>query len=186
MDKIKFAQLGHISLPETVDIQIGDATITVTPRIPFETFLDMVQWAINFIVDDRPFISEPLRRVVMDMAILKYYTNFDVSFMDDPTFSTHELFENYDLLISHNAIATVRQNMDGAQRDYFEVAVAKTAQSIVDYRNSAQGIVDQLTVNAKENTEALENAMSLIKDPDNMANVNGLMAAIERLGNQQA
>lgn len=186
MSKIRLSAMGLLPETEQVTVNIGEAAVTVTPRIPYEQFLDMIQWCVNFIIDDRPFISEPMKGVVRDIAIVKYYTNFDISFMDLPTFETKVLFENYDLLVGHNAIALIKEALDQHQLAYFEMALDKTLQSIVDYRNSAQGIVDQLAINADENTNAMKTALTTFSDPDTLQNVEGLMQMVEKLGMPQA
>lgn len=113
MDKIQTLALGPFVSPETRYEKVGDAVIMIKPILPYEDVLDMIQWCVNLIVDERPFVSEPLHQVVKNMALVKYYTNLDsADILDEPTFSLKELFERYDILISHEVFDRIRNFID--------------------------------------------------------------------------
>lgn len=182
MDKIKLHTLGPMPQSITNLVQIGEVEVEVNNSIPYETVLDMIQWCINFIVDDRPFISAPLKRVVSDFAIVKFYTNLDIIGFDGPNFDMTRVYEDYDLLRAHGAFDKIREHIAPDQLKFFTETLEETMASIIAYRNSAQGIVDALTAEANNNTEALQAALDQMKDPDQLGTVEHLMDIVQTLG----
>lgn len=163
MNKVKLNTLGVLKRDEVETVQIGDAEIEVKRRIPYEEVLEMMQWCIDFIIGERPFISAPLKRIVKGFAILKWYTNLDIGFVEDNA-DLGDIYENFDLADQYGVIDTVYQLIEEKQRTFFDVTLDETLESIEKYRNSAKGIVDVLSEDAKENTENMEKAMSVMED----------------------
>lgn len=184
MDKIKIATLGMPNQAENKIVEIGDAQIEITPIIPYEKMLEMVQWCVSIILDDRPYISEPVRQVVEDFAILKYYTNLEIP-MDQPEFDLSRMYEDYDLLLSHDVIETVIRMISQRQFEMFRTHLYKTLTSIMEYRNSAAGLIDKLSAMAKSDTNAINDALSTLTDPEKLQQVNHLMEIVDKLGTPQ-
>lgn len=182
MDKIKLSAIGLIPAVSTQTVQIGNVEVTVTPTLPYEKVLDMIQWCVDFIIDDRPFISAPLEKVVSDFAIAKYYTNLEIAEFDGPTFDLTRVYEDYDLLRAHGAFDKIRQYINPDQLAFFENTLKATMNSIVAYRNSMQGIIDTLTSKAQDSTDAMQAALSQMQDPDQMDAVEHLMKVVQTLG----
>lgn len=184
MDKIKTIALGPVPTFEVRYEKIGDAVITITPHIPYEKVLDMIQWCVNLIIDERPFVSEPLHQIVKDMALVKYYTNLDsADILDNPTFELSALFERYDILISHEIFKRIRDFIDKDQLNFFESTLEKTMQNIVNYRNSAQGILDTLAQSAKEKDNVFLQNLADFQDPEKIGEFKKLVEAVNKVKN---
>ena len=74
-DKIQLANFGSPIVNEPEYFTINDQVIMVKKTIPYEEVLDMIQWMVNVILDDRTFVSGPLYQIGFDFGILKYFTN---------------------------------------------------------------------------------------------------------------
>ena len=165
MDKIKLLDLGVLPEITATSIQVGAATVEVTPRIPYETVLDMIQWCIDFIINDRPFVSEPLKQIIKDFAVLKYYTNLDISFVEEFR-AIDEIYENYDIVDRYGIVKRVREHLDNDQIEFFDKTLDATLKAIADYRNSAKGILDAVTENSKKDVEQMQQALDLLGDEE--------------------
>lgn len=166
MDKINIASFGILPPPIATSVNIGEIAVEVTPRIPYEELLDMIQWCINYIVGDQPFISAPLKVLIKQFAILKYYTNIDFDFMTKFN-EISEIYENYDILDNFKVYDAVAARVDPIQLEFFEKTLDETLESIISYRCSAKGIVDQLVADAKENTETMQDAVDFVGKGNN-------------------
>ncbi len=65
--------------------------------------------------------------------------------------------------------------IDEGQMQFFNETLDATLESIMAYRNSAVGIIDALSQNAKQDTENMESAMGMINDPEQMEKLGKLL-----------
>lgn len=183
--KIPLINLGPLQKPEIVELKINDAVIKVKRRIPYEEVLGMIQWCIDFIVGDKPFLSAPIEKIIRDFAILKFYTNIDISFLDN----FHELkdiYESYDLAETYDIISKVSAELDVDQIEFFDTTLHKTLESIVVYRNSAKGIIDTIADSARTDTAVMEKAMKAFDmDPKMQETLKAVLAASSTDFNKQ-
>lgn len=186
MDKIKTLDLGIFSVPEVRYEKIGEAVVTIKPELPYEEVLQMIQWCVNLIVDERPFISEPLHQIVRNMALVKFYTNLDsADILDNPTFELKDLFEKYDILIHHDVFNRIKSFIDSKQLEFFEATLEKTMNNIVAYRNSAQGILDTLAEVAEKNDRIFNKNLTDFSDPNKIAHFEKLAEAVKKVSTPQ-
>ena len=172
-NKINFNTLGLPSAAET-QIAINGTTITVKDRIPYEDLFKAIEWCINRIIDDRSFISAPIKNVIADFALARWYTNLDCDFIET-AITEEDIYENYDILKGSGAADAIRAAICVEQLAFFEKTLAETLDSIVAYRNSAKGIVDVLSQNAADQSQTMENALSYINDPEKAENIQKLL-----------
>lgn len=178
MDKIKLLDLGVLPEITATSLQIGDATVEVTPRIPYEDVLDMIQWCIDFIINDRPFVSEPLKQIIKNFAILKYYTNLDISFVEEFR-AVDEIYENYDIVDRYGIVRKVRDRLDNDQIEFFDKTLDATLNAIAAYRNSAKGILDAITEHSKEDVQQMQEALEILGDDEQNAKIANLLKFTE-------
>ena len=163
MDKIKISSMGAPEVPESRYLDIGAASVEIKPIIPYEEVLDMIQWCIDLIINDRPFLSAPLKRIVKDLAILKFYTNFDLSFLDEFHEMT-DIYSEYDVVKSFGVIKAITPFVDADQLKFFNETLDETLVSIINYRNSAVGVIDTLADDAREDISQMQGALDMIQD----------------------
>lgn len=162
--KVPLSAFGLLPSIETVPVQIGEATIGVKRRIPYEQVLDMMQWCINYIAGDRPFIADSIKAIVLDIGYLRYFTDIDTSFMDNNFVSIENIYENYDLIDVFGIMDQVYKRIDARQKNFIDTTMEKTLQSIAEYKASARGLVDALAEDSRNNTEELKANMKFLED----------------------
>lgn len=165
IERIKLNTLGAIEEDPIEYMNIGNTVVTVHKYIPYEQMLDMIQWCIDYIINDRPFISAPLKRIIKDFAILNFYTNFDFAFLTE-YHEMADIYAEYDLVYRFDVIAKVKEFIDPGQMDFFENTLDETLESIMKYRNSAVGIVDAIAENAKQDTDNIQRALDFMNDKE--------------------
>lgn len=175
IEKIKLNTLGVIEEDPIEYMNIGETVVMVHKYIPYEKMLDMIQWCIDYIINDRPFISAPLKRIIKDFAVLNFYTNFDFNFLTE-YHEMADIYAEYDLVYRFGVMAKVKEFIDPDQMDFFENTLDETLESIMKYRNSAVGIVDALAENARQETSSMEKALSMIGDKEKVEKIQSLIA----------
>ena len=103
----------------------------------------MIAWGINHIIDDRPFISAPLKRIFKDFCIIKFYTNIDLDDLDIVGCTPETVYEYYDIIKGSGILDYLKTNLNQEQLEFFEVTIEETLKSVVEYRNSAAGLLDR-------------------------------------------
>lgn len=175
MNKINFVALGPLPEIEVKYIQVGEVTIEVKPQVPYEQVLEGVQWAVNFIVDDRPFLSAPLHRIIADLSFIRTFTNFDFSSFDDFTITPQGIYEIYDILSHFDVFNKVKDFVSQSQLTFMFDTIKETCQALVDYRNSAAGIVDIISEKAKDTNQNVSEALNILNDPTKFEHVQKVM-----------
>lgn len=180
IEKIKLNTLGAIEEDPIEYMNIGQTVVAVHKYIPYEQILDMIQWCIDYIINDRPFISAPLKRIIKDFAILNFYTNFDFNFLTE-YHEMADIYAEYDLVYRFDVMAKVKEFIDPGQMDFFEHTLDETLESIMKYRNSAVGIVDALAENANNDVDAMSGALGLISDEEKNKKIVQLLQFADQL-----
>lgn len=179
-NRIPVSAIGALATKDSVFIQMGEATVEVKPFIPYAEVLDMIQFCIDWTINDRPFISAPLKQIVHDFAILRFYTNLDISIFDG-VHELSDLYSMYDIIKSYEVMEKVERVIDAEQLKFFNTTLAQTLKSINDYRNSAQGIVDTLSDAAKDVNKDMDEAMSLLSDDEKVEKMKTLLHFAEQI-----
>lgn len=179
-NRIKLNSLGVIEEVAPQYVQVGEAVVTVERFIPYEKMLDMIQWCIDYIINDRPFISAPLKKIIKDFAVLNFYTNFDFNFLTEYQ-TMDEIYGEYDFVYRFDVMSKVTQFIDQGQLEFFNHTLDETLDSIMAYRNSAMGIVDALASNAQQDVEKMSQALDLIKDEEQNKGVANLIKIAQEL-----
>lgn len=173
-NRICVATIGAVAQEEPIYLQVGEATITLRRRISYEEILNMMQWCIDMIVGEKPFMSAPLNRIVKDFAILNAYTNLDLGISKGYD-EMADIYAEYDVIQAFDVMQNVLEKIDRRQVEFFEKTLDETLESILAYRNSAKGIVDALAAEAEADGEKMEKAMSFFNNPEQQAQVKGLI-----------
>jgi len=161
MSKIKLTEFGSppISVTQTT---INNITFDVYPIIDQEQAFAAVQEALNLAITDRLFIDYAALYPVLKVIKTKYWTNIDID--ADDTIAT------YDLLNRHGIIAAIEPLINIEQQTYFETATTHCLESIVEYRNSAAGIVEILS-NKQQNMSTEINELLEKLNSDQLENL---------------
>lgn len=177
MDKIKLTALGLMPEAEPTYLNVGDTTIAITPRIPYESVFNMIQWCVDRCVTDIPYTAGPVKRIIRDLALVKWYTNIETKLGAD----TEELYEIYDFLTYFDIINLVKQHINPGQLEFFDSTLNETLESINQYRNSIPGVVEALTRGAEEDIQMMQGALDLVKDEQTAEKINNLVEFAKNL-----
>lgn len=178
MSKIKLVQFGPLPETKTLEIQIGDIKISVQNKITYEQVLEMIQWSINFIMDDRGFISEPVNKIIQDVAVLKYYTNLDFDNIDLANFTQGELYEYYDFIAAFDVMNQVSLNIDKVQLEFYYNTLNRTLESLITYRNSVAGILEMIQVQSQTTVDGLQESLKVLGDEDQFDKVTRMLQLV--------
>lgn len=179
-NRIKLNSLGIIEEVAPQYVQIGEAVVTVEHFIPYEKMLDMIQWCIDYIINDRPFISAPLKKIIKDFAILNFFTNFDLNFLTEYQ-DMADIYAEYDLVYRFDVMDKVMQFIDPGEIEFFNTTLDATLESIMKYRNSAVGIVDALSEKAQQDIDKMQGAIDLISDDEQNQRIGKLLQFAQQL-----
>lgn len=182
IERIKLNTLGAIEEDPIEYMNIGQTVVAVHKYIPYEQMLDMIQWCIDYIINDRPFISAPLKKIIKDFAILNFYTNFDFSFLTEYE-TMAQIYAEYDLVYHYGVMDKVKEFIDPGQLCFFEDTLNETLTSIIAYRNSAKGIVDALVENAQQDIDKMQGAIDLLSDEEKNKQLSKMIKFAEELQN---
>ncbi len=165
---IEKIQLNMFGLPEEknpIYKEVNNNVYIIYPSLQYETIFEMIQWAVNHIMDDRSFISGPLYELISDLALVKFYTNIDLDAIDLADFNIPTIYEWYDILQGHGIIAAIKEEIDPQQKDFFFRTLEKTLKSLVDYRNSAVGVLEKIQTLSINANDSMAEAIHLMEDP---------------------
>lgn len=158
---VSISAIGEVAHEEPIYMTFGEATVEIRRSISYVEILDMVQFAVDFAVTDQPILSGVLNRMVKDFAIVKFYTNLDVTIGKD-TATINDIYDEYDVLMSFGVIDEVKTKISAKQLKFFNETVDETANSILAYRNSIRGMMDALSENAKIDSEQMQQAIDML------------------------
>lgn len=176
IEKIKLNTLG-IKDHEIKYVPYGNIVIEVKTSLPYEEIMDLIQWAINYTMGDRTFISEPLKRIMADLAIIKGFTNLDVDRIEMNDCSASEVYEMYDIVKS-TVLDLIKENIDGEQLKFFNDCFEKTLDSLIIYSNSAAGILEKIQNDKMAQTmqiDAFKDFLENDKDTDRLISIFKMM-----------
>lgn len=158
---VPISAIGAVAQEEPIYMTFGDATIEIRRSISYVEILDMVQFVINYAVTDQPILSGALSQMLKDFAIVKFYTNLDVSIGKDAA-TVEGIYDEYDVLMSYGVIDEVKEKISPRQKEFFFTTVNKTLDSVMRYQNSARGVLDSVAETAGKDSDAIQSAMDLL------------------------
>lgn len=180
-NRISLSAIGAAPVVEPIYVQIGEATVEVRPSISYGEILEMMQWCIDMIVGEKPFLSAPLTRIVKDFAILGYYTNLDSTLMNGGAENMEAIYAEYDIIKKSGVMENVLPKLNTDEIRFFEETLDKTMESIINYRNSAKGIVDTLAADAKDDSSKMQEALDFLSDEGTRKQVETIIEAAEAI-----
>lgn len=133
--------------------------------IPYSDALDAIQWVINKIAIDSGFISYPVYRVLQKLLFVKYYSNYDLSELDGEELTPERLYEIYDIVMISGIEAEIEENIDKEQKNFILSTTEETINSILNYHNSAAGIIEDMIEKA-HTTKELSDALDILQDTE--------------------
>lgn len=167
MDKIN---INSFAAPQFEEIYrtVGDVTITIRRGVPYGEAMENIQWAVNQLVDDRPFASTPIQKIITDLALLRTFTNIDLADVDELS-SPEQLYAIYDIVSAADLVDEVRPLINAAQLAFIEQGISGAVDNIIKYRNSAAGILATMGETSNLNNAKIQEMLQMLQDPAQFA-----------------
>lgn len=178
MDKVSISSLGAIAESEYSYIDYNGASIAVRRSAPTVDLMAAIQWGINVLVDDRPFISTPIQSIVEDFCVLKAFTNVDVEGIDFT--DTLSVYAAYDVV--KPLLSKVYTFFDVTKVSFLLNGLRGATENIVKYRNSAAGILQSMTENGSDQMDKLNDMLNQLKQSENSPELKQFMEVYEKVG----
>ena len=165
MAKVAFSKLDLKKNQEVTNLQINDEiSIEIKQYLPIGEKLKMISEIVNLSQGDSNIINYGKIDIFTFLGIITYYTNisFTEKQMEDPA-------KLYDLFVGNRLDVDILRAIPKSEIDFISNVVEKTVESIIQYRNSAVGIVEAISQDYSNlNFDATE-LQKKIGDPENLA-----------------
>lgn len=165
MAKVAFSKLDLKKNQEVTNLQINDEiSIEIKQYLPIGEKLKMISEIVNLSQGDSNIVNYGKIDIFTLLGIITYYTNinFTEKQMEDPA-------KLYDLFVGNGLNIDILRAIPKSEVDFISTVVESTAESIIQYRNSAVGIVEAISQDYSNlNFDATE-LQKKIGDPENLA-----------------
>lgn len=165
MAKVAFSKLNLKKNQEVTNLQINnEISIEIKQYLPIGEKLKMISEIVNLSQGDSNIVNYGKIDIFTLLGIITYYTNisFTEKQMEDPA-------KLYDLFVDNGLDIDILRAIPKSEIDFISNIVEKTAENIIQYRNSAVGIVEAISQDYSNlNFDATE-LQKKIGDPENLA-----------------
>ena len=156
------------------EIEINGVKIKVAYRLPLKEVIDGVQTVITLVVDDRGFISAPVKNIINDLMLLQKYSNLDIDVIA-ATGAPMRVFEMYQLLNEEGIIDEIKAAIDAKQLTFWENSLNDSLEGIINYQNSTRGLLDILRSKQNKENKDFDDLLSTLKQEENQELVGKLL-----------
>lgn len=165
MAKIAFGKLDLKKNQDVVELRINDeVSIEVKQYLPVNEKLKMISEVLNMALGDENLVNYGKLDIFSLLGLITYYTNisFTEKQMEDPA-------KLYDLFVGNDLHKEIMAAIPKEEIEFFSTIINNTAENIIQYRNSAVGIVEAISQDYSNlNFDATE-IQKKIGDPENLA-----------------
>ncbi len=132
--------------------------------LPMKDKMDMVSNIINQSIDDNGFYNPLKLQVYTVLEMMYYYTNlsFTEKQKEDP-------LKLYDLLVGSGIFKDVVSCIYEDDWTEIQEAIITTIDNIYKYKNSAMGIMENITTDYQDLSLDASNIQQMIGDPNNLS-----------------
>ena len=165
MAKVAFTKLDLKKNQETINLQINDeVTIEVKQYLPISEKLKMISEIVNLSCGDNNIFNYGKINIFTFLGIITYYTNINFSEkqMEDPA-------KLYDLFIGNGLDTDILRAIPKSELKFIFDITEKTVESIVQYKNSAVGILETISKDYSNLKFDATELQKKIGDPENLA-----------------
>ena len=165
MAKVAFGKLDLKKNQDIVELRINDeVSIEVKQYLPVNEKLKMISEVLNMALGDENLVNYGKLDIFSLLGLITYYTNigFTEKQMEDPA-------KLYDLFVGNGLHVEIMSAIPKEEIEFISTIINNTAENIIQYRNSAVGIVEAISQDYSNlNFDATE-IQKKIGDPENLA-----------------
>lgn len=163
MAKIAFSKLKLVKKDDVKTITINDIEIEVKQYLPVSEKIDIVTNVLNNSQSENNFANPIHVEVYSNLEIIYAYTN--LNFTDKQKETPDKL---YDLLEQNGVINAVIEAIPQLEYELLIDWIKETIESYYTYRNSALGILDQISTDYSNLKYDATEIQEKIADPNNL------------------
>lgn len=163
MAKIAFSKLKLVKKDDIKTITINDIEIEVKQYLPVSEKIDIVTNVLNNSQSENNFANPIHVEVYSNLEIIYAYTN--LNFTDKQKETPDKL---YDLLEQNGVINAVIEAIPQLEYELLIDWIKETIESYYTYRNSALGILDQISTDYSNLKYDATEIQEKIADPNNL------------------
>lgn len=173
MSKIAFSKLALKKKEDIKTIIINDQEIEVKQYLPVEEKLNIITNVLQNSADDNNFANPVKVEVFMNLEIIYAYTN--ITFTDKQKEDPSKL---YDLLEQNEIIAAVAQEIPETEYSLLIDWTQETIDAFYRHRNSALGILEQVSADYSNLDFDATQIQDKIADPANLSLLKDVMTKL--------
>lgn len=140
MAKLAFSKLGLKNNNQVTNIHYNEQEIEIKQYISVNDKLKLISDVINKTIDEHSFCNPVQVKVFIALGIIEYYTN--INFTDKQKEDPVKLF---DLLQGNGLMQQIQNAIPVEEFDDLNNGVWDSIESIYTYKNSAMGIIENLS-----------------------------------------
>ena len=172
MEKVKYSDLG-INLDDYIEEEIilfNGHQINVKTYLPSSDKFNLFENVLSGISDNK-FINLPKLEILLALNIVRYYTNLDIDSLDDK-----DATQLYDELIKSNLLKQIYDILNKyGEFEELQRNLLHLAKSLVEYSDSAIGIIDGIASKYDDKTDAFAELKEQLKDKEALELVRDLL-----------
>ena len=161
MAKVPFTKLALSKDNSIKELDWNGQQIEIKQYLPVGDKLDLISRVMNLTLDLNLFYNPCKVEIFELLEIIFTYTNINIT--DKQSENTLKL---YDLLVSSGFAKSVKDMIPTSELDYIHQGVQAVIHEIYRYRDSAMGIMEQITADQKMTEDGLTNMIEEIKNSE--------------------
>ena len=163
MAKLAFTKLGLKVNDEIKTIEFNEQAIEVKQYLPVNEKLEVIAEVLNNSADDNNFANPVKVDVYTAIAVLEAYTN--ISFTEKQKENVTKL---YDAVISTGLYNSVIEAIPDDEFGSLNIAIVNTINAFYRYRNSALGILENISTDYSDLNLDASAIQQKLADPEGM------------------
>lgn len=172
MEKVKYSDLG-INLDDYIEEEIilfNGHQINVKTYLPSSDKFNLFENVLSGISDNK-FINLPKLEILLALNIVRYYTNLDIDSLNNK-----DATQLYDELIKSNLLKQIYDILNKyGEFEELHRNLLHLAKSLIEYSNSAIGIIDGIASRYDDKTDAFAELKEQLKDKEALELVRDLL-----------
>lgn len=178
MDKMNIFSLA-VEAEAARYLEIGGVSIEIYPTPSTQDILEAIQWGLNLTIQGNEVVSEAIKKIFLDMSMVKAFTNLDVDISEK---TVEEVYQMYDIIYRSGVVGEIESKANKLAVAFLKDGFNKTVDGIIAYQQSAAGILQSLTNQASQSTEEMEKNLAFASNPDNLEPLTKMLSVAEKLG----
>lgn len=175
MAKIAYTKLGLSKMvtKNPMTIEFNDQEIEIQQYLPVEKKIELISNIVNASLDNNPYFNPCRTDIYMITEMIFAYTNISVTEKQK-----EDICKLYDSFVASGLAALVINNIPSVDYNFIYGSVNTTIQNIYKYKNSAMGLLENISTDYSNlNLDASE-IQSKIADPENLELLKSVMSKL--------